>query len=178
MRSARRLLICVGFAATGAGCGIHDPYQTHQPATAPSTTSGSTMRVGAAPTRSARAAPTAPAGGAAAPTPQDALARYARLYCNWTAANVAALRAARGDLARTGPRASAPGRASTRATKHSRERRRQPGHLVAITPSEERGRWVVVTTRADERQAATTRAFRPTLTSSGPGHPHRRPAGS
>jgi hypothetical protein len=149
MRSARRLLICVGFAATAAGCGIHDPYQTHPPATAASTTSGSTIRAGAAPTEhdgpSQPPTVTLPAS-AAAPTPQDGLARFARLYGNWTAAQLTE-RSKQLAAISTGQARAQALQLATRAAVLQRYQVTNTATVVAIGPGrgEERGRWAVVT---------------------------------
>ena len=150
MRSARRLLICVGFAATAAGCGIHDPYQTRQPATAASTSSGSTMRVGAAPTEhdGPSQPPTAilPASAAAPHSPGCARTIRAPLLQLDRRPADRALKAASGDLDRTGPRASAPARQPAQPSLE-RYQVTNTGTVVAIGPGrgEERGRWAVVT---------------------------------
>jgi hypothetical protein len=90
-------------AAVVAGCGLTNPYATQtartgtaRPATTTTATATTTVtdadpipERGGTISRAARRAQAALGTGAAAPSPQAALQRYARLYSNWTAATVA-----------------------------------------------------------------------------------------
>ena len=156
MSSALRLLMCAGVAATAAGCGIHDPYQTRQPATAAPKGSSTSMSVAAAPPE--RDGPSQPPTAilpvsAAAPTPQVALARFARLYGNWTAAQLTERSKQLAAISTGQARAQALQLAS-RATALKRYKVTNTSTVVAIAPGqrEERGRWAIVT---NERTSGT-----------------------
>ena len=100
---ARTALVVLAAGALGGCAGITNPYQSTGTTRTPTAASTSTTTAPAdsgdpAPERggtipsSARAAQTKLAIGAASRSPEAALERYAELYVNWTAANVAARR--------------------------------------------------------------------------------------
>lgn len=149
MSRALRLLTCAAVAATVAGCGIHDPYQTHQPATEAPKASSTTRRVASAPTE--HDGPSQPTiailpRSAAAPTPQVALSRFARLYGNWTAAQLSE-RSKQLAAISTGQARAQALKLASRATVLERYKVTNTSTLAAIAPGqgEERGRWAVVT---------------------------------
>jgi hypothetical protein len=101
-RLSLRLPAALAIVLLSAGCGLTDPYRSQHPATTrtstlPRTTSTTPTVVDAdpAPERggtlptAAHAAQTKLASGAARPSPQAALERYADLDVNWTAKTVA-----------------------------------------------------------------------------------------
>jgi len=149
MSRTLRLLICVGVAATAAGCGIHDPYQTRQPATAATTGSSTTTGVAPAPSEHDGASQPTTAivpVSAVAPTPQVAVARFARLYGNWTAAQLTE-RSKQLAAVSTGQARAQALELASRATALERYRVTNTSTVVAIGPGqrEERGRWAIVT---------------------------------
>ena len=89
MGIARRLLT-VSFAVTVAGCGILTPTKRTPQRRAPQPPARPGRGRSAARARRTEPAAGAPAASAAAPTPQAALARFARLYCNWPATQLTA----------------------------------------------------------------------------------------
>ena len=164
------LLVPALAAALLTGCGISDPYAGTHAATSTSTSSSAAALTNAdpAPERGgtipagARAAQSRLSAGAARPTPQAALERYARLYVNWTADSVAAVQR---ELASLSERPSASPSATGRRQLHTRpnthtERRRQqrpprrhhpePHDAGAMGPRD---------LRADDAAKATTQAF-------------------
>jgi len=153
-RRAAALLLCVLGAAALGGCGITDPYAGTRAATSTPTRSWTATVTNAdpAPERSgtipARAAQSRLSSGAAQPTPHAALQRYARLYVNWTAANVATVQRELAALAEGQARAQALQAAAsyTRDQTLAQSGVANSGHLVAITPSiTTPGQWVLVT---------------------------------
>jgi hypothetical protein len=91
--------LALGLTLTLGGCGITNPYaspHTTTTTTAPEYTAvASVTDADPAPERGGRIPDAAQhpqlAAGAAQPTPQAALERYAQLYINWSAATVAAV---------------------------------------------------------------------------------------
>jgi hypothetical protein len=150
------LLLSVLAAVALAGCGITDPYAGTKPATSTSTSSSAATATNAdpAPERggtipaSARAAQSRLSPGAAQPTAQTALQRYARLYVNWTSANVAAVQHELASLSEGQARAQALQAAAsyTHDQTLAQSGVANRGHLVAITLSIiTPGQWVLVT---------------------------------
>jgi hypothetical protein len=167
MSARHHALVALALVAAGLGlsaCGITDPYAAHPgptPRPAPSSTQGSTTTTVAV--TDADPAPeqggTIPADAcapqcrlatsAAQETPQDAVARYARLYINWTANTVAQVQRHLASLSLDGARAQALQAAahyqhdSTLTASHIAN----SGSVVSIAPGEgdAEGEWVVVT---------------------------------
>jgi hypothetical protein len=155
-RPAAALLLSVLGAAALAGCGITDPYAGTKAATSTSTNSSPATvtnadpapeRGGAIPA-SARAAQSRLSAIAAKPTPRAVLQQYARLYVNWTAANVAAVQR---ELASSSD-GQARAQALQAAASYTRDRTlaqsgvANSGQLIAITPNiTTPGQWVLVT---------------------------------
>ena len=143
-------------AALLTGCGISDPYAGTHAATSTSTSSSAAALTNAdpAPERGgtipagARAAQSRLSAGAARPTPQAALERYAHLYVNWTADSVAAVQRELASLSEGQARAQALQAAAsyTRDQTLTQSGVANSGHLVAITPSlTTPEQWVLVT---------------------------------
>ena len=88
--------------------------------------------------------------GAAAPSPQAALARYAALYVNWTAATLASDQRKLASLSTGQARAQALAQGAHPSPTVTRYAVSNSGSVVAIAVGHEteRGRWAVVT---DER---------------------------
>ena len=142
------------------GCGLHNPYQSassHTTATTASTASTATPadQTDPSPERGgtippgAQAAQAKVAAGAALPTPEAALQRYARLDLNWTAANVIALQRELAEISLGQARAQAL-QAATSATRDPQltaSHIANHGELVAISPGQgaAAGKWVIVT---------------------------------
>lgn len=149
MSTAPRLLAVAGAALLLAGCGITDPYRTAS-ATRTTTTSTSTGPSGLdGPSPRAWPVPAA----AAADTPAAALARFARLYVNWRAAQLP-IRARQLAAISTGQaHAQALGLAAGSGALE-RYDVTNTGTVTAIAPGEgqEQGRWAVVT---NERTSGT-----------------------
>ena len=155
-RPPATLLLSVLGAAALAGCGITDPYAGTKAATSTSTRSSTATVTNAdpAPERGgtipagARAEQSRLSPSAAQPTTQAALQRYARLYVNWTAANVPAVQRKLASLSDGQARAQALQAAAsyTRDQTLAQSGVANSGHLVAITPSiTAPGQWVLVT---------------------------------
>jgi hypothetical protein len=139
-----------------AGCGIADPYAGAKAATSTSTSSAALTVTNADPASerggtipaSARAAQSRLSTSAAQPATQTALERYARLYVNWTAANVAAVQRELASLSEGQARAQALQAAAsyTRDQTLAQSGVANSGHLVAISASiATPGQWVLVT---------------------------------
>ena len=150
------LLVTALAAALLTGCGISDPYAGTHAATSTSTSSSAAALTNAdpAPERGgtipagARAAQSRLSAGAARPTPQAALERYAHLYVNWTADSVAAVQRELASLSEGQARAQALQAAAsyTRDQTLTQSGVTNSGHLVAITPSlTTPEQWVLVT---------------------------------
>ena len=143
------------FAAVAlTGCGIPDPYAGRRTSTTASAPSVTVTSADPAPERGGtipagvRAAQSRTSTGAAQPTPQAALRRYARLYVNWTAAGVPAVQAELASLSEGQAQAQALQAAASYARDQTLARSgvANSGHLVAITPSiTTPGQWVLVT---------------------------------
>ncbi len=156
-------------AALVAGCGITNPYQPSHTTTtstarssAPtSTTTSSTgagaprdlgdppgERNGTIPTAE-KAAQQRLATGAASPTPQAALERYAHLYINWQASDLATHQRQLAAISLGQARAQAlqAAASSTTNTALTRSHVANHGQLVALTPGSAAaaGVWVLVT---------------------------------
>jgi hypothetical protein len=155
-RGPAAFVVSVLGAVALAGCGITDPYADTKAATSTSTSSSPATVTNAdpAPERggtipaSARAGQSRLSPGAGQPTAQAALQRYARLYVNWTAANVAAVQREVASLSEGQARAQALQAAAsyTRDQTLAQSGVANSGHLVAITPSiTTPGQWVLVT---------------------------------
>jgi hypothetical protein len=161
--SLRQSLLVAAVLAAGIGlsaCGIPDPYASHPRAAGPGpghiveTTTVASTNADPAPEQSGtipatpRAAQRDVAAGAAAQTPQDALARYARLYINWTARTVEQVERHLAAISLDGARAQAL-QAAARYTHDSTlaaSRVTNAGTLVSVAAGEgpARGQWVVV----------------------------------
>jgi hypothetical protein len=152
-----RTLLAIAAAAAIAGCGLHDPYRT-------TTTSSSPARHASAPAadqrdpaperggtipNNARAAQRTRAAGAARPTPQEALARYAAAYLDWNADNVIRVQRALASISLGQARAQAQQAAATAARDPQLTHRHVANHgqAIAIAPGEHAaaGQWVIVT---------------------------------
>ncbi len=154
MRHATAVLLTVAAAALG-GCGIHDPYQSPSHSTTPSSTATTTATTSATTTSTAAVgehdgptippAPKLPAS-AASGAPQAALARFARLYVNWSAAQLAQRGRQLAALSIGQAHAQAL-RLASRAGDLEQYHVTNTGTIVAIAPGQgaERGRWVIVT---------------------------------
>jgi len=143
-------------AALLTACGISDPYAGTHAATSTSTSSSAAAFTNAdpAPERGgtipagARAAQLRLSAGAARPTAQAALERYAHLYVNWIADSVAAVQRELASLSEGQARAQALQAAAsyTRDQTLTQSGVANSGHLVAITPSlTTPEQWVLVT---------------------------------
>ena len=140
-----------------AGCGIANPYgrrSSTETATAPVTTSSPVRSRDPAPERGGRipaaAARTqrALAAGAALPSEQAALDRYASLDSNWTAANVGHVQDELAAISLGQARAQAQQAAASYARDSTLQRSHvtNTGAVVAIAPSRvTAGEWVIVT---------------------------------
>lgn len=149
-------LLSVLAATALTGCGISDPYAGRPSTTTTSSSApaASVTNADPAPERGgtisagARAGQSSISAGAAQPTPQAALQRYARLYVNWTAATVASVQHKLASLSEGQARAQA----LQAAASYSRDQTlaqsgvANSGQLVAISPSVTTpGQWVLVT---------------------------------
>ena len=135
------LAIAVVLALTG--CGIHDPYATVQ-----RTSSAASNQKASVPDDDGPSPPdTTAAPGAAAPSPQAALARYAGMYVNWTAGTLTADQRALASLSTGQARAQALAEGMHPSPTVARYAVSNSGSVVAIAEGRgnERGRWAVVT---------------------------------
>lgn len=139
-----------------AGCGLSDPYAAHRPEarSATSTTTATVGNADPAPERGGtipapvRAEQARVRPDAAQPTPQAALRRYARLYINWVADNVAAIQRELASLSTGQARAQALQAAASYGRDQTllKSGVANSGQLVAISPSlTTPGHWVLVT---------------------------------
>jgi hypothetical protein len=143
-----------------SGCGLHDPYESATSRTTATTASTASTAASAdqadpPPERGGTIPPgpqtaqTKLAAGAALPTPQAALQRYARLYLNWTAANVIALQRelAEISLGQAHAQALQAATSATRDPQLTASHIANRGELVAISPGQgaAAGKWVIVT---------------------------------
>jgi hypothetical protein len=126
-----------------AGCGISDPYTTTQPSSSTVSSHGADVPDddGLSPPRMI-ATPRA-----AAASPQVALARYAALYVNWTAASLSGDERRLVTLSTGQARAQALAESNHPAPAVARYAVSNSGSVVAIGEGRgvERGRWAVVT---------------------------------
>jgi hypothetical protein len=139
-----RATVVAGVLALGlAGCGIADPYTTTQRtssrmsgkrASEPDDDGPSPPHINAAPR-------------AAAASPQVALARYAVVYVNWSAATLAADGRKLASLSTGQARAQALAEGSDPPPSVARYDVSNSGSVVAIAAGQgaERGRWAIVT---------------------------------
>ena len=156
---ARTALVVLAAGALGGCAGITNPYQSTGTTRTPTAASTSTTTAPAdsgdpAPERggtipsSARAAQTKLAIGAASRSPEAALERYAELYVNWTAANVAARQRELAAISVGQARAQALQAAASAAhdTQLLKSRVADGGTVVAITRGRgpAAGDWVLV----------------------------------
>ncbi len=158
--STRLTLVVLAAGAMGGCAGIRNPYQSAGTGRTPTVTSTSTTTAPAdsgdpAPERggtipsSARAAQNKLAIGAARRSPEAALERYAELYVNWTAADVAGRQRelALFSLGQAKAQALQAAATAARDTQLLKSRVANSGSVVAITRS--RGpaarEWVLVT---------------------------------
>jgi hypothetical protein len=131
-------------AALLAGCAIHDPYQR---LAAPPTTVPTTAGAPLSPERDGPAnQPTLLLAGGAASSPRAALARFATLYTNWTAAQLPERAAQLAAISVGQAHAQALALAARAPTLH-RYQVANTGTVAAIAPGEgqESGRWAVIT---------------------------------
>ena len=143
-----------------AGCGLSNPYQSGRHPTTATTTSAPAStapadapdpapeRGGTIPKR-AQAAQNQLADGAAEPTPQAALERYARVYLNWTSARVIATQHQLAAISLGQARALAQQAAATasRDTQLKASQLANSGQVISLAPGQDaaRGQWVIVT---------------------------------
>jgi hypothetical protein len=145
-----------------AGCGIGDPYQTGQPAaststasTTPTSTTPPAQNGDPAPERggtipsAAQAAQNKLAAGAAQPTPQAALERYARIYLNWTTPRVVAIQRQLAAIS-TGQARALAQQAAASAARDAQLQAGQianSGQVISLAPGQgvAHGQWVIVT---------------------------------
>jgi len=136
-----------------AGCGITNPYQHPHPATTSSTTSTSSTASSAATASNpgeineGQLPPTpVPTAGGVSPTPRVALGRYAQLYVNWSAGQLADRGRQLAAISTGQARHQAQGLAS-RGPVLARYQVTNRGSVTAIGAGQgaEQGRWVVVT---------------------------------
>ena len=158
--SARIALVVLAAGAIGGCAGISNPYQSTDTTRTPTATSMATTTAPAdsgdpAPERggtipsSARAAQNKLATGAARRSPEAALERYAELYVDWTAADVAARQRELASISLGQAKAQALQAAATAArdTQLLKSRVANSGNVVAITRGRgpAAGEWVLVT---------------------------------
>ena len=178
----RQLTASVAALAARRGCArrLRDLRPLHRQAAAPRpSTSTPDQRPSPTPTRHPSAAarsrrPRAPrrtrvAAGAAQPTPQAALERYARLYVNWTADRVAGVQRELASLSHgPGARPGAAGRRQLHARPDTRPKQRREQRPPRRHHAERHDARAVGPRdlRADDAAPATTRASRRRCTSS------------
>jgi hypothetical protein len=126
-----------------AGCGITDPYATSQRTSSTVRNQGASVPDDDGPSLP----PVRITAGAAAPSPQAALARYAALYVNWTAATLASNQRKLASLSTGQARAQALAQGAHTSPTVARYAVSNSGSVVAIAVGRgaERGRWAVVT---------------------------------
>ena len=142
-----------------AGCGLSDPYQKHAAtSTAHSSVTSTTTpadlpdppseRGGQIPA-SAKAAEDHPAAGAGAPRPRAAVQRYARLYINWSAGQLAANQRKLAQISIGAARQQAQQAAASASTdtQLTADHVSNSGQVVSATPGDgsATGQWVIVT---------------------------------
>lgn len=171
------MLIAALAAVTLAGCGVTDPYhsrsasaESSSPAAA-TTTSTSTATTAAdagdpAAERGGRIPPGAQAAqdqlaaSAASATPQAAVERYANLYVNWRADQLAARQRQLASISLGQARAQALQAAASTAQdpKLTTSHVANHGQLISIAPGAgpASGQWVIVTTETTTGQGAYT----------------------
>lgn len=143
------LLVVIACSTALTGCGIHDPDQ-RLVNTRPSTRTSAQARAGTpeATEHDGPKQPPPPRLSAArlAPTAQTALARFARLYVNWTASELPQRASQLAALSIGQARAEAL-QVAGRAQTLERYNVTNTGTVVAIAPAQgdEHGRWAVVT---------------------------------
>jgi hypothetical protein len=151
-----------------AGCGITDPYTTHQPASTAATASGaattttttatvddpSDPRTGTYPPGQLTTGPTGATNRAAAPaaapatTPQAALSTYAQVDTNWTAHTLGAVQTKLAAISVGQARANALQAAASygKDTVLQHSQVSNTGQVISIAPDQKQaGVWVVVT---------------------------------
>lgn len=143
------LLVAIGCATALAGCGIHDPDQRF--ANTHTSTATSAREPAGSPEAAEHDGPDQPApmrlsAASLAPTPQAALARFARLYINWSAAQLPE-RARQLATLSIGQAHAEAFLIAERAQTLERYRVTNSGTVVALAPGQgdEQGRWAVVT---------------------------------
>lgn len=140
---ARAGIAAGALALALAGCGITDPYTTTQ-----RTSSATSNHKASVPDDDGPSAPDVSAtSGAAASSPQAALARYAALYVNWSAATLSADERQLASLSTGQARAQALAESNRPASALARYVVSNSGRVVVIAEGRgmERGRWAVVT---------------------------------
>lgn len=173
---AAQMLIATLTAVTLAGCGITDPYHSRSAAaassspTAPTTTSTSTRTPadagdpaaerGGRISSGAQAAQDRLAASAASATPRAAVQRYANLYVNWRADQLAARQRQLASISLGQARAQALQAAASTAKdpKLTNSHVANHGRLVSIAPGAgpANGQWVIVTTETTTGQGSYT----------------------
>jgi hypothetical protein len=153
-------------AITLSSCGLNNPYQatTRQTTSTTPTTAAATPadqrdpvseREGTIPPGE-QAAQSRLVAGAALPTPQAALERYARVYLNWDAPHVVGVQRALAAISLGQARAQALQAAASvsRDPKLTAGRIANHGQVIAISPGQATaaGEWVIVTSETTTGQ--------------------------
>ncbi len=162
-RPTYRLAAAVLSAGTLAGCGITNPYATTnnappartQPAATSTAAATSVTNADPIPERHGTISPTATRAGkalaaaAGQPTPRLALARYARIYTNWTASTVARTQRRLAALSLGSARAQALQAAASyeHDTTLQRSHVANTGRVISVARGQgaAAGQWVIVT---------------------------------
>ncbi len=149
------------------GCGLTDPYHSstaRTSTTAPVATTSAPAdwrdpapeRGGTIPTQ-AQAEQHRLASGAARPTPQAALTRYAALYLNWDADRVIGLQRQLASISLGQARAQAlqAAASASRDPQLTASHLANRGHVVAVAPGQDNaaGEWVIVTSEQTSGEA-------------------------
>lgn len=141
--AATRPALALTVALLLAGCGISDPYTRTQ---RPERTATAAIERGEHDGPPPPPAPP-PGRGAAAVTPQQALARYGTVYVNWTAATLPADERRLAAMSTGQARAQALAESSAPPATLTRYWVANAGAVAAIAPGQgtERGKWAIVT---------------------------------
>ncbi len=141
--AATRPALALAVAVLLAGCGISDPYTRPQ---RPASTAAAAIERGEHDGPPSAPGPP-PARGAAAVTPQQALARYGAVYVNWTAATLSGNERRLAAMSTGQARAQALAESSAPPATLARYAVANAGAVAAIAPGQgtERGKWAIVT---------------------------------
>jgi hypothetical protein len=160
MRRALTPAVLLAAAIAAAGCGLSNPYQSGhhttttttslaRASTAPADTPDPAAERGGTIPKRIQAAQNQLANGAAQPTPQAALERYARIYLNWTSARVIAIQHQLAAISLGQARALAQQAAATagRDTELKASQIANSGQVLSLAPGQNaaRGQWVIDT---------------------------------